>query len=744
MRTCRKRGAIRSRKSPSFRFQSRPRHRHLRTTNSNNPGVLRSNHNMKKFSVFPLIAALAVFVSCQKQPTEEERKAEVERQVQDRLAAERLAADKDRVAKQQAELEAREKALADREAVAAASPTPVVEEPAAPPTEEVVTERSDGGSRSETRSTATYGMFYEKLDPYGEWRETKDYGYVFQPREAESSRDWRPYTEGHWVYSDAGWTWITDESFGWATYHYGRWVRLRRVGWVWVPGEEWAPAWVSWRSSKDYVGWAPLPPEARFDRKSGIQNWADSYYDIGPDQYSFVPSNEFGAEHVRRAVVPAERNINIVIETTNVTRITFSNTTVVNEGPSYDELRSRGQRPIERYRLRRERNFEGPPRVQGNELQISVPVLSEVRNIFRPRRVKERVTEVNVDNGWTSVSDRSAAERARTKIKTEATPPPNAPPKRFVPPSEAGPTSAASTTPEATAAATATIAPAGSATPPSAASATTSTAASPSPRARKSPSVAPTISPSPAATPPSAASASTIPAATPSARARSSPSVAPSMAPSPAATPPSAASATTSPAASPSPRARSSPSVAPTMAPSPAASPTAAETTAASPTPAVSMTPRTRPSPSIPVRISQTPAAKASVPMVPRRTAPPALNTPVPTMTPSAATEPSSKPLPTFTPVKRPPISPRPTLPTPSVAPETSDTARPPMPKDVPRRTMPPRMTPPPVATTPAQAQTPAAAQSPVADERQKNRKSPRPGPTESGTPTPAPSTPPN
>ena len=141
-----------------------------------------------------------------------------------------------------------------------------------------------------------------------------------------------------------------------------------------------------------------------------------------------MPSNEFGAEHVRRAVVPAERNINIVIETTNVTRITFSNTTVVNEGPSYDELRSRSQRPIERYRLRRERNFEGPPRVQGNELQISVPVLSEVRNIFRPRRVKERVTEVNVDNGWTSVSDRSAADRARAKMKTEATPPPNAPP----------------------------------------------------------------------------------------------------------------------------------------------------------------------------------------------------------------------------------------------------------------------------------------------------------------------------
>src|SRR5205085_7469398 len=222
-----------------------------------------------------------------------------------------------------------------------------------------------------------------------------------------------------------------------------------------------------------------------------IHNWADSYYDIGPDQYSFVACNEFGGEHVRRAVVPVELNINIVIETNNVTRITFSNTTIVNEGPSYDELRSRGPRPIERYRLRRDRNTEVQARISGGELQISVPVLSEVRNIFRPRRVKERVTEVNVDNGWTSISDRSAAERARTKMKTEATPPPNAPPKKFVPPAETTPTSAASATPAATAAATATVAPAPSATATSAASATASPAGSPSPRARRSPSVAP-------------------------------------------------------------------------------------------------------------------------------------------------------------------------------------------------------------------------------------------------------------
>src|SRR2546423_9800179 len=125
MRMCRKLGATRSKRSQSFPFQPLPHPpRPLRIDPilripSNNPTASLSNHTMKKFSVFPLIAALAFFVSCQKQQTEEERKAEVERQVQDRLAAERVEAEKQRLAQDRANLEAREKALADRDAAAA-------------------------------------------------------------------------------------------------------------------------------------------------------------------------------------------------------------------------------------------------------------------------------------------------------------------------------------------------------------------------------------------------------------------------------------------------------------------------------------------------------------------------------------------------------------------------------------------------------------------------------------------------
>jgi hypothetical protein len=388
---------------------------------------------MNKFLVVPVIIGLAVFCSCQKQQSEEARNAEIERQVQKRLTEERQAKAEEELAKRKSEIEARGAAMAQKEQ--ATVNVPVAENAQTP----FQAPRSDS---SENSPTASYSTFYNGLEPHGVWRETSTYGYVFQPREAERSRTWRPYTNGRWVYTDAGWTWVSEEPFGWATYHYGRWTRLRNIGWVWVPGEEWAPAWVSWRKSNDYVGWAPLPPEARFDRRSGIHNWADNYYDIGPEQYSFVPTNQFGAQRVETALVPAERNVTIVNETTNVTSITYNNTIIVNQGPSYDELRARTQRPIERFRLERESTVNvqtGNPRpvIKGAIIQVPAPIIAKAQPADRPRSVKEKITQTTVDRGWEGIADRQAAERARAKIKSESTPPPDVAQKTFVKPAEA-------------------------------------------------------------------------------------------------------------------------------------------------------------------------------------------------------------------------------------------------------------------------------------------------------------------
>jgi hypothetical protein len=184
-------------------------------------------------------------------------------------------------------------------------------------------------------------FFHDNLESYGEWREVGDYGYCWQPRDVD--RDWRPYSDGQWIYTDAGWTWDSDEPYSWAVYHYGRWARVDRIGWVWVPGTEWGPAWVSWRRSPRHVGWAPLPPEARFTRSVGFGGRVDADFDIGPTNYNFVEVRNFGAPRLRSVIVQPRENITIINQTTNITRIKYVNNVVYNEGPQYDVI-SRGGR----------------------------------------------------------------------------------------------------------------------------------------------------------------------------------------------------------------------------------------------------------------------------------------------------------------------------------------------------------------------------------------------------------------
>ena len=84
----------------------------------------------------------------------------------------------------------------------------------------VAYEEQDPNSYVETDadSTGTYDVFYDRLAPEGRWLYNDDYGYVWKPNAEESSSNWRPYADGHWVWTDRGWYWDSNEDFGWATY----------------------------------------------------------------------------------------------------------------------------------------------------------------------------------------------------------------------------------------------------------------------------------------------------------------------------------------------------------------------------------------------------------------------------------------------------------------------------------------------------------------------------------------------
>ncbi len=91
------------------------------------------------------------------------------------------------------------------------------------------------------------------LAQYGGWVEASG-RHGWQPY---VQTDWRPYTSGSWAYGPGGLNWISTEPWGWVTSHYGSWDFLPGFGWVWFPGEVYAPAWVYWYWGPTHVGWVP-------------------------------------------------------------------------------------------------------------------------------------------------------------------------------------------------------------------------------------------------------------------------------------------------------------------------------------------------------------------------------------------------------------------------------------------------------------------------------------------------------
>jgi hypothetical protein len=270
-------------------------------------------------------------------------------------------------------------------------------------------------------------FFYDNLSGQGNWIDVADYGYCFQPNVAVGHDNWRPYSDGYWAYTEDGWTWVSYEDFGWATYHYGRWTQLADYGWIWVPGYEWGPAWVSWRTGGDYVGWAPLPPAAdRVYEGRAITGHVDVEFDIGPRYYNFVDVRYIGEPVLREHIFAPERNVTIINRTVNVTNITYNNSTVYNYGPDYNRLNQYSARPIQRLSLRRETTV-GPNfgaqgggrhnfnRVNGNQLMVVAPTIQRSQRQIAPPQVKAQVKQPRIEHGWTGISNRQQIQAEMKK-----------------------------------------------------------------------------------------------------------------------------------------------------------------------------------------------------------------------------------------------------------------------------------------------------------------------------------------
>jgi hypothetical protein len=206
--------------------------------------------------------------------------------------------------------------------------------------------------------------FRTALEPHGRWQHHPRFREVWIP--ANRSRDWRPYTVGRWVYNeDWGWYWVEDReeaAWGWVTYHYGRWIEDADLGWAWIPREKWGPGFVLWRHGKEYVGWAPLPPdEVIIEYREKAEVWV------------FVRIHDFVAAPRLAAVILPVRDYPVLVRETVVVNQTVivreDRRFAVNPGIPATVIAAAIGRPI--------RSFDVRPHVLAGTAQI--PGAIEVR-----------------------------------------------------------------------------------------------------------------------------------------------------------------------------------------------------------------------------------------------------------------------------------------------------------------------------------------------------------------------------
>ena len=215
----------------------------------------------------------------------------------------------------------------------------------------------------------TYQAFYDDLSPYGIWIDVPTYGYVWMPN---VDSGFIPYaTNGYWVFTDDGWTWVSYYPWGWAPFHYGRWYTDAVYGPVWIPGYEWGPGWVTWRYSNDYYGWAAMEPGVSISVAYG-SNYYPRY-----NHWTVVNGGYFGRRDISNYYYTTADNTMVINNSKVINNTRMDNTKCItyNGGPAKSDVEKHIGKTITPVTIK-ESNVPGQ-KLSKNQLQIYKPTVQK-------------------------------------------------------------------------------------------------------------------------------------------------------------------------------------------------------------------------------------------------------------------------------------------------------------------------------------------------------------------------------
>ncbi len=235
-----------------------------------------------------------------------------------------------------------------------------------------------------------YRIFYNDLSPYGQWIDYPQLGSVWLP---DAGDDFVPYsTNGHWILSNYGWTWVSDYEWGWAPFHYGRWDYSDNYGWMWIPGYEWGPSWVSWRRAEGYYGWAPMGSGISINVSFGRQ------YNNSNDHWIFVRDRDFDRPNLRSYIIKDYNRINILQSSRVIRRVSVDNNQNRNyiSGPEQGEAQRATGRSYNPVMVR---DNERASSQANDQLRTNRPNSTNVRpNANRQTNVQQREQRTPITN----------------------------------------------------------------------------------------------------------------------------------------------------------------------------------------------------------------------------------------------------------------------------------------------------------------------------------------------------------
>ncbi|MCI0450600.1 MAG: hypothetical protein L0Y79_12610 [Chlorobi bacterium] len=235
---------------------------------------------------------------------------------------------------------------------------------------------TDFAESDEDILTVDYKEFYDELAPHGEWIEVtdKDVGLDLKKGSASGENSahrtigfsqlfgveeayaddvsfgaffvWRPspnlavsvvagepayipYTAGRWVYTDLGWYYMAPTPYEEIVHHYGRWVYSPTLGWIWVPGRVWAPAWVEWRVHAGFIAWTPIPPSVYIVNSVVI---IPPVYPVYTERYVIVEDRYFCEPTIYKYIYKGKDKI-VINQWSRIDGLTVVNKTLINKGP---------------------------------------------------------------------------------------------------------------------------------------------------------------------------------------------------------------------------------------------------------------------------------------------------------------------------------------------------------------------------------------------------------------------------